>query len=228
MSVKLRMRPAMRFGTSSIFAIAILFLVINIAQIQSQYIPRDICRHVIQEFGWYPCRTNDCLDHEYLDWPVYSSLQQQCTQKCKSSSYGIACEYGDIYPTARSGISVGFNCQCSGQSSNAVCAGRQARIKTLNKEIRGRSKGMLSKARRACAFFCSTFRPGTIDNDHCTGYFITPYAIKDARYTPAVAKASKNKKASRRLPAYDNWICNCLGDKTAEDGGVIEGPETDF
>ena len=207
------------------------------------YSSKPVCRHVINDFGWHTCRTNDCLDQDYNDWSIWKQLQQKCTLQCRSGSFGDNCEYGDVYPVGRSGIQIGFQCQCSGRSSDAICAEHRSKIGDIVQGIRGRTKTMFKRSRRACKSFCSSLRPGSINNDHCANYYLTPYDLVESGSTasPKLAtsaaksankrkkKAKKAKKAKKgRAPTYNNWTCVCIGDRTSEDGHDYEGPEAGY
>jgi hypothetical protein len=220
---------------SMLLLMAYVVLVLNTNSVSSDQTPNNgpfstkaVCRHIINDFGWHGCRTDDCLDQQYLDWPIWNALQQQCTTQCRSVTFGHACEYGDVYAIGRSGINVGFDCQCSGRSSETICTQRRSKIKDIASDIRGRSKGMFNRARRACASFCSSLRPGTMNNDHCSNSVITPQdlLIPGSTPPPSLETKKKKKKKAQRVPSFDNWTCICVGDKTGEDSGEVEGPES--
>lgn len=168
--------------------------------------PLEMCNQINLDLGSYPCTTMACLTEDWMQWPYYVSARKECIQRCQLS-FGVSCQYGDVFSKGKSGLMLGLSCQCSGLSSRQVCYKKQGVLRTLLPNGKFATRAV---AERQCRQYCANSPAKTIESDqvHCDAYTVTqdpltsPDAFRSARPskspTPKPTKKPTTPRPSKR------------------------------
>jgi len=204
------------------------------------FLPRSACLHQIHDMGWYPCVDQACVEGRWESWPTYVEVETQCSQFCQRSSFGIACEFGDIFVRARSGFQVNLHCQCNGRSNDRFCVSLQKPILDL---FETPVQANLPEGRNRCKNWCMDPFANTKNTHHCPqsgisfkGRIVPTIPTSSPTRAPTNRRTRRPKRRAKTVTPpgplqgapLANLTCKCLGTGTAEDDGVeIEEPVLD-
>ncbi|KAH9254728.1 hypothetical protein BASA81_007279 [Batrachochytrium salamandrivorans] len=156
--------------------------------------PLEMCNQINLDLGSYPCTTMACLTEDWMRWPYYVSARKECIQRCQLS-FGVSCQYGDVFSKGKSGLMLGLSCQCSGLSSNSVCKRKQGTLRSLLPNGKFATRAV---AEKQCRMYCANSPAKTIDSDqvHCDSYTL----VQDPNSSPDVFRSARPSKSPTLKP----------------------------